>query len=122
MSPAATIHLRPSVGVPMPSNAPLQTGPPAMPAGITDVTQWGRTSITFGKFKGKRNYLSLFNSTDPDDKQHKSWLVSHYANGSAQLRDLVEYLKEKGDDATISMTTGQTVVIPGTTIVRRFTP
>ena len=46
--------------------------------------------------------------------------MSHYAKGSPQLRDLVDYLTEMKDRVVVSTGSDQGVFIPGTNIQRRL--
>ena len=61
----------------------------------------------------------MLNSKDDEVISYKKWLVSHYAKGSPQLRDLVDYLTEMKDRGFVSTGSDQGVFIPGANIQRR---
>ena len=93
-----------------------------VPPGLTSLAEWGRCAIPFGKLKNKMSYNDLFEKNDEVGIDYKIWLCQHYENGSAHLRDLVSFLRAKGD---VYATHGraessQGIVIPGTSVTRRF--
>ena len=108
------------MGVPMASNhagwtlPDFSEDPPDLPAGIQSVEQWGRCLVTFGKYNRAKTYSQIAQEKVDGVPSYRNFLFSHYASGSAQLRDLVHYLKAVGLQA-------KGPVIPGTTIPREFT-
>ena len=92
---------------------------PNLPPGVPTLKDWGRTKVSFGKFMNKRTYLSLHQSNTEEDRSYKKWLSAHFANGSAHLKDLVNYLMAMGDSMVVDCKDGsQTVLIPGTDVPR----
>lgn len=108
------------VPVPMPSAASTQLCVSKLPPGVKNVEEWGRNMVSFGKYMGKRSYASIYQSDEDDVISYKRWLMAHYAKGSPQLRDLVDYLTEMKDRVVVSTGSDQGVLIPGTNIQRRL--
>jgi hypothetical protein len=109
-----------TMAVPMPS-AGYGVKVPKLPPGVDSVEAWGRTKISFGKFKDKRTYSGLHVSQSAEDRSYKSWLAPRHEKGSPQLQDLVNYLVAMGDPSVIDLVHDkQVVTIPGTDIPRRM--
>lgn len=110
------------VEAPTPSHATLQPGTPALPPGVGSVTRWGQTVISFGKYKNRLSYAAFKDSPKEEDVGYKNWMCNHYKSGSPPLRDLVDYSKAVGDETILPFFEGQSVMIPGSNVHRRFTP
>eukprot|EP00435_Cladocopium_sp_Y103_P061985 s2072_g23.t1 len=106
--------------VPMPSATTTESTMPNLPPGVKSISEWGRNMVSFGKFMNKRSYLSLHQSHSDEDVSYKKWLMCHYAKGSHQLRDLVEYLMAVQDEVAVDAGKSQQILIPGTNIPRRL--
>ncbi|CAK9065318.1 Copia protein [Durusdinium trenchii] len=110
--------VEPLVPPPMPAAAlPTGSGYPVeslFPDGITSVDQWGATMFSFGKFKGTRSYEEVANSASSEMSSYRAFCTSHFATGSAGLKDFVKYLKAR------NMGDRSNVVIPGSHVPRVF--
>ncbi|CAK9014694.1 Putative transposon protein, partial [Durusdinium trenchii] len=81
---------------PMPSEKNLIASPSPggeLPHGVSTITQWGKTVVSFGKYKGSKSYAEMFESTSEDLASYRSYCQSHYQSGSPALRDLVDYFR-----------------------------
>ena len=99
---------------PMPSEKTLipSSGPGGdLPHGVLTITQWGKTAVSFGKYKGSKSYAEMFEGTSEDLASYRSYCQSHYQSGSPALRDLVDYFRARGMHHEASQS-----VIPGSTI------
>ena len=109
-----------TMAVPMPNDG-YTAKVPKLPPGVVSVEAWGRTKISFGKFKDKRTYSDLHVSQSMEDRNYKSWLAPRHEKGSPQLQDLVNYLLAMGDPTVIDHAhDDQVVKIPGTDIPRKM--
>ena len=100
-------------GVPMPPSSEDVLLPPA----INSVAHWGMTVVTFGKYHKVKTYADILKDNSDDMVGYKKYLFDHFNHGSAQLRDLVSYLKACNYDPYGPK---QGPVIPGAKIVRTF--
>ena len=109
---------------------PPMVGLPTMmvplPPGVQSYDHWGTCRITFGKLKKKSTYHELLMAKDPDAISYKAWLANHYAGGSAELKDLVNYMKALNDPTVVEhmpvSIDQKPVYIPGTQVRREFVP
>ena len=103
---------------PMPSSSEKPTplpGTEGLPPGVADVTQWGKTLVAFGRYKGIKSYSEMYEATDSEISGYRAYCHSHYQSGSPGLRDLVEYFRARGDGSVASQS-----VIPGSKITRTY--
>ena len=108
---------------PFPSNVeniPTQSSLPAFPPGIINMTQWGKTRIAFGKYKGRNwSYEDLLSAKDDESRSYVRWCRARASTASGDLRDLASYLfRHEMETSHTSMTTSPR--IPGTDRVREF--
>ena len=87
-----------------------------LPEGVSSMEMWGRSMVSFGKYKGKKCCLEILMDNSEDMVSYKKYLYDHTSHGSHQLRDLTSYLKASGYQHMKS----QQPMIPGTDIVREF--
>ena len=79
------------------------------------MTQWGKTLVAFGRYKGIKSYSEMYEATDSEISGYRAYCHSHYQSGSPGLRDLVEYFRARGDGSVASQS-----VIPGSKITRTY--
>lgn len=110
--------VEPMLPPPLPSAAasaglgyPVQS---LFPEGIKSIEQWGATLFAFGKFKDSKCYEEVANSSQAEMVSYRAYCTSHYANGSAGLKDFVSYLRACNMGKTSEMT------IPGSHLPRVF--
>ena len=117
-SPYASPYASPSGGIPPPM--PLYGGTSVemhmspLPPGIASVHQWGEYLVSFGKYAKKKKYVEILTGTADEFVSYRKYLLSHYNAGSAQLRDLVDYMKACGYHGE----SDDRLCIPGTHIAR----
>ena len=103
---------------PMPSSSDKPTPLPTtegLPPGVANVTQWGKTLVAFGRYKGLKSYDEMYEATDSEIAGYRAYCHSHYQSGSPGLRDLVEYFRARGDGSM-----GSQSIIPGSKITRTY--
>ena len=88
---------------------------PTLPPGVVSLLDWGEYKVPFGKFKMLKRYHEVLNEPTFEMISYRAYLFSHEASGSAQLRDLVAYLRACGLTGAKER---QAPVIPGTHIER----
>lgn len=76
---------------------------------------WNKTLVAFGKYKGIKSYIEMYEASDPETSGYRASYHSHYSSGSAGLRDLVDYFKARGDSSTCTQ-----AVIPGSAVPRTY--
>lgn len=101
------------VTVPMPSDAEGSFSPTELPPGVRSMKDWGEYLVAFGKYEGKKTYYQMYHEDTTEMISYRKYLFSNRKSGSAQLKDLVQYLDACGGKVT------QGIVIPGTNIVRK---
>ena len=82
---------------------------------MSSITQWGKTALSFGKYKGSKSYAEMFEGTSEDLASYRNYCQSHYQSGSPALKDLVDYFRARGMHHEASQS-----VIPGSTIRRVY--
>ena len=87
-----------------------------LPEGVISMDEWGRSMVSFGKFKGKKCYYEILMDNGEEMMGYKKYLYDHHGHGSSQLRDLTAFLMASGYQHGKS----QRPMIPGTSIVREF--
>ena len=97
----------PSSAPAAPFNQEVNTMPqPVLPTGVNSIDDWGRTVISFGKYRYQHmSYYEMMTSKDPD---HVSYV---------KLHDLTSYITEWRLDQARARGSQQ-VLIPGTCTVR----
>ena len=114
----ASPYASPSGGIP--PHMPLYGGTNVemhmsqLPPGVASVHQWGEYLVAFGKYAKKKKYVEILTGTADEFVSYRKYLLSHYNAGSAQLRDLVNYMKACG----FKDETDDRPCIPGTHIPR----
>ena len=93
----------------------LEKSSPTLPSGVVSLLDWGEYKVPFGKYKMLKRYHEVLNEPTIEMISYRAYLFSHEASGSAQLRDLVAYLRACGLTGAKER---QAPVIPGTHIER----
>ena len=90
-----------------------------LPPNVTDLNQWGRTLIQFGKYKTSgMTYEELALADTKEMNSYKVWVVAHLGQTTGQCQDLGRFLRAYTDAGMIK----KPAVIPGTNFVRQYGP
>ena len=87
------------------------------PEGITSLSQWGRTIVSFGQYNHQNvSYFDLISSTEARKANYVKWCKSHGKTAGGFLKDFCNYIQ------LFEATSGenQGPKIPGTGHVRSF--
>ncbi|CAK9058881.1 unnamed protein product [Durusdinium trenchii] len=90
--------------------------PVDLPPGVDSLTQWGRTMMSFGQYKGKYCYHEIASGASFWD--YKKWVRTHIKPGASKgaALDFASYLRAYDKEHGRS----QLPVFPGTSIPRQF--
>ena len=95
---------------------------PPLPPGIKSVEDWGKTVITFGRYKNKdMSYTDLLGSAEEKDKKYIMWILSRSASAEGQHKDLCNYLEHRCAVDTYG-SASDVPIIPGTHKIREMCP
>ena len=91
-----------------------------LPPQVPDLSTWGRTIITWGKYKSEGiTYAELFERQDERARTYKSWCKGRVKTAEGLLLDLTRFLM-MCDHISKGPALEQGPIIPGTTEVRRY--
>ena len=90
--------------------------PVDLPPGVDSLSQWGRTMMSFGQYKGKYCYHEIASGASFWD--YKKWVRTHVKPGSSKgaALDFAAYLRAYDKEHGCS----QLPVFPGTSIPRQY--
>jgi len=91
-----------------------------LPPQVPDLTTWGRTIITWGKYKSEGiTYAELFERQDERARTYKAWCKGRVKTAEGLLLDLTHFLL-MCDHISKGPALEQGPIIPGTSEVRRY--
>ena len=87
-----------------------------LPPGVDTLSQWGKTLVSFGQYKGKYSYYEIASGSSFWD--YKKWVRTHIKPGTSKgaALDFAAYLRAYDKEHGRS----QLPVFPGTSIPRQF--
>ena len=91
-----------------------------LPPQVPDLATWGRTIITWGKYKSEGiTYAELYERQDERARTYKSWCKGRVKTAEGLLLDLTRFLL-MCDHISKGPALEQGPIIPGTSEVRRY--
>ena len=103
----------PSSAPAAPFNQEVNTMPQPVPTGVNSIDDWGRTVISFGKYRYQHmSYYEMMTSKDPDHVSYVKWAMARHQSSDGALHDLTSYITEWRLDQARARGSQQ-ILIPG---------